>query len=626
LIIDDISMAEGDAPGTTAFTFTVSIDPAGTGTTSVEDLTVVANASGVTAMSGGVDFDDLVNQLLTISAGETSTTVTVNVTRDNLAEVDETFELNLSDAQFNGGTDTTRVVIGDPTGLGTIENDDFVPVAHAGGPYVIDEGMGVTLDASASTDDDVPADTLTYRWDVDDDGDFDENVTGVMPSLTWAQLVALGIDDGPYLGDVTVEVSDGTNVDTDTTTLQVDNVSPTAEPDSFATDVFTLVVGNVLLDNGNGADSDPAGPVADPLVVSQADSANAAQVPVAVVSGGTTITTELGGTVVINPDGTFTYNATTSGTLLGLAEGATLDDTFTYEISDGDGGFDTATVTITVTAASENSVHIIDCPCGGGTKAIVVRGSSTADDKIDIKPGSEPDTIEVKIKGSMGPIGSMGSMGSIGGSVGSMGPMAGETSPTGSFRFEVPSANVSKVIVYGLDGNDDIKVHSNTNVNAWLFGGGGDDKLRGGDLADVLIGGDGDDQIDGKDGRDLLIGGDGADKLKGHKDEDILVAATTLYDDNLAALCGIHQEWNSSNSLEDRVNNIFDGSGASGANGLFFLDSSTVQVSDGDEDELQGGSGSDWFIADEDSDGDKLKDFDDEDIFGLDAGWFDVDP
>ena len=98
--------------------------------------------------------------------------------------------------------------------------------------------------------------------------------------------------------------------------------------------------------------------------------------------------------------------------------------------------------------------------------------------------------------------------------------------------------------------------------------------------------------------------------------------AATKYDNHLAALCGIMSEWRSSNSFEDRINNIYDGSGTTNrANGLYFLDNTTVDVSDGERDELDGGSGSEWFIADEE---DRIK-TDDEDLFGDAEDWFDLD-
>ena len=68
------------------------------------------------------------------------------------------------------------------------------PMAAAGGPYALDEGGSLTLDASASTDPD--GDPLTYSWDVNGDGVYGD-ATGVNPTLTWAQFQALGIDDGP---------------------------------------------------------------------------------------------------------------------------------------------------------------------------------------------------------------------------------------------------------------------------------------------------------------------------------------------------------------------------------------------------------------------------------------------
>ena len=388
--------------------------------------------------------------------------------------------------------------------------------------------------------------------------------------------------------------------------VQVTNVAPTAAADAYNADVFTLL----QVDTATGGpgvlanDTDPAG-AADPLTVT---------------TTGTIITTQ-GATVTMNSDGGFEYNATTSGTLLSLAEGLTIDDTFNYEIADGDGGIAAATVTVTVTGGSENSVHVIDSPCGDGTNILIVRGSPTGDN-IDVKLGSMANTFKIKIKtGSMG-----GSMGSHHGSHhGSIGPNG--SFHIGTFKFDQSAEGISKVIVYGLDGNDNIKVDSNVGVMGWLFGGNGDDKLRGGKGDDLLVGGAGNDKMDGKDGRDIVIGGLGADEMKGHKDEDILIAGSTIYDNNLAALCGITNEWTSANSFADRVDNIFDGSGSSsGANGPFFFDNTTVNVSDGEMDKLDGGSGSDWFIADEVFDGDKVNGFDvGEDIFGLDINWFDID-
>lgn len=253
------------------------------------------------------------------------------------------------------------------------------------------------------------------------------------------------------------------------------------------------------------------------------------------------------------------------------------------------------------------AVTIIDCPCdGGATKALLVTGSTT-DDKIAVKFGSKAGQFKVTIK---------------------TGSKAG-SKDMGTFKFEGSDADISKVMVYGLDGNDKIKVYSNLDVNAWLFGGDGDDKLRGGKGDDVIVGGSGDDQVDGKQGRDVLIGGHGADRIKGQKGEDILVAGPTSYDNNLTALCAIMAEWTSASAFADRVDHIM-GTVPGGLNGPFVFNpdpgNGTVTVfNDGEKDHLTGGSGSDWFIADEDED--KISGLKPEDIFTeLKLLWLEGDP
>ncbi|MDJ0496614.1 MAG: PKD domain-containing protein, partial [Acidimicrobiia bacterium] len=93
-----------------------------------------------------------------------------------------------------------------------------------GGPYSIVEGGQLDLDGSGSSDPDT--DPLTYRWDLDNDGQFDDE-TGVTPSVPWAALAGLGLDDdgGPFT--IGLEVDDGTDTDTTSTTLTITNTAPT---------------------------------------------------------------------------------------------------------------------------------------------------------------------------------------------------------------------------------------------------------------------------------------------------------------------------------------------------------------------------------------------------------------
>ncbi|MBT3374776.1 MAG: hypothetical protein HN406_04215, partial [Lentisphaerae bacterium] len=141
ITVDNISVAEDGA-----FSFAVSSDAAAS-----EDMTVLAGTAGGTA-SSGVDFTAFSSQLVTISAGATSETVTVTVADDAIVETNETFLLNLTDARFNGTTDATRIEIGDSQGQAVIENNDTASIS-INDITVVEDGtftFTVTSDRQAS--------------------------------------------------------------------------------------------------------------------------------------------------------------------------------------------------------------------------------------------------------------------------------------------------------------------------------------------------------------------------------------------------------------------------------------------------------------------------------------------
>jgi hypothetical protein len=180
--------------------------------------------------------------------------------------------------------------------------------------------------------------------------------------------------------------------------------------------------------------------------------------------------------------------------------------------------------------------------------------------------------------------------------------------------------NVDAILVFGLAGDDKITIEDDVELPVFVWGGAGDDRIKGGDGSDVLIGEQGDDTIYGGDGRDLLIGGAGSDRLHGDDHEDILVAGYTVFDLNRQALDAIMAEWNSSRDYTKRRQNIMGTTNSSfnnRCNGNYFLKfnatsaaaaASDTVFDDGVQDSLWGNDSRDWFLFNSDGDHNSAKD------------------
>ena len=152
----------------------------------------------------------------------------------------------------------------------------------------------------------------------------------------------------------------------------------------------------------------------------------------------------------------------------------------------------------------------------------------------------------------------------------------------------------SRIVIKGKGGNDDLQVAGSILQDAWLYGDDGNDRLKGGAGANVLLGGANDDTLIGGGSRNLLIGGTGVDRLVGNGGDDILIADSTTWDTNALALCKIMAEWTSNHSYANRVNYLRGTAG--GLNAGYYLTAATV-VADGSKDTLTGCSGQDLFFA-----------------------------
>jgi VCBS repeat-containing protein len=364
---DDINTASEDGPAATGNALTDGTpdsDPDG------DPLTVTA-VNGVPGDVGN-QITLASGALLTLNANGTYS-YDPNGQFEGLAvgeTANDTFTYTISDG--TGGTDTATVTI-------TINGANDAPVATDNASSVTEDtdlvhnANLISVNEGSGIDSDLDGDLLTL---VSVDGVTANPITTSLPATygtltfntgggytysldnTNSAVQALGV------GETLTEtfdyvVSDG-NGGSDTATLTItingNNDAPVAQDDAETTDQDTVVSDSVLVDNGNGVDSDPDG---DTLTVTEVNG-----VPGNV---GAQITLASGALLTVNPDGTYDYDP--NGQFDALGAGQSDTDSFTYTIDDGNGGTDTATVTITINGTN-------DAPVIGG----VTTGSVTEDD------------------------------------------------------------------------------------------------------------------------------------------------------------------------------------------------------------------------------------------------------
>ncbi|NNF80197.1 MAG: tandem-95 repeat protein, partial [Rhizobiales bacterium] len=238
----------------------------------------------------------------------------------------ETLTINVSDANFapgdvvfyNDAGKTTEITVG-----------------------TVDENSSAgTLVAYLDVADQNPEDTHSFTIAVSDPNF--EIVNG--NELVLKTGAALDYEADPSHAvtvDVTVTDSDGASyVETFTINLNDVNDPVVAQDDLVSTDEDNAFSGDVLLDNGNGADFDQDG---DTLTITEINGSAA--------SVGTQIALGSGALLTLNSDGTFDYDP--NGQFESLNTGETATDSFTYTVDDGNGSSDTATVTVTIDGVSD---------------------------------------------------------------------------------------------------------------------------------------------------------------------------------------------------------------------------------------------------------------------------------
>jgi hypothetical protein len=474
------------------------------------------------------------------------------------------------------------------------------PVAQAGADLTETEGSSISFNGSAST-----GTGLTYAWDLDNDGQFDD-AAGVSPNL------ATGFgDNGDYT--VTLRVTDDQNrTATDSLVVHVANVAPTATIAS-----------------------------ADPV-----DEGSAAIVSLGGAFDSSSADIAAGLHYFFSTDASARDAASYAGSGTTASQQFTFDDNGTYtvyaRILDKDGGYSDYQTTVTVdnvqptpgvsgpssgvrqqslafnasfTDPGMADTHTVTWDFGDGTiialhpstdpGALTPTHTYTSAGTFLVRFGVRDDDDATVVFSDSVPV-TITAAGLIGGDL-IIGGGAGTdsvviTPSSGGVNVQIGGVSqtfdpTGRIIIRLGDGNDQFNIAASIGLPLLIDGGAGDDTLKGAGGADIILGGLGNDRLMGGAGRDLLIGGSGADRILGDQADDILIAGTTLHDPDSHALGMILAEWTSARTFAERVNNLRDGSGTTSRNnGSIFLTNGLTVFDDGDADSLTGNAGTDWFV------------------------------
>jgi len=154
----------------------------------------------------------------------------------------DSYQVDITATDSDGGqtTKTFEIII------------NLAPRAHSLYNYWLDEGSDLFLDASGSDD---PGGTIvSFAWDLDADGEFDDAIGGITQLVDWQVLHDLGLPTDGSLRVITLRVTDNLGAtDEFYSVLIIDNLAPMP---NVADMTYVHNVGERRIDL-NGADVDP---------------------------------------------------------------------------------------------------------------------------------------------------------------------------------------------------------------------------------------------------------------------------------------------------------------------------------------------------------------------------------
>ena len=493
-------IGQNDSP--TAVADTISVNEGATDVTLHADL--LSNDSDIdtsdvidilsvddSGLTGALVFDAGADTLTYTASGFESLAVGETAT--------DTFTYIISDG--NGGTDTQTVTL-TVTGL----NDTPAAVADA---ISINEGAtdGTLHTTLLSNDTDVDTSDVLDITLIDNTGltgalTFDAGADTLTYTASGFESLAVGQIATETFSYSITDGNGGTDTQTVTLTIVGQNDGPVALDDVATTNEDSTTSGNVLADNGSGADYD----------IDTSDT-------LSVQTDGTAQDGSNGGTFVFDANGDFVFDP--GSDFQDLDDGETRTTSVTYTLEDNNGGTDTGTLTVTVSGLNDAPVATNDSNQGEldeGGNTIIINESDLMSNDND----PENDTLNI-VNMSIDP---------------SEGTITDNGDGTWTYTSTADSLSYSgqPTITYTIEDDGALQDTGTFNVRVFniVTGTSGDDVLTSADIntPHKFIGLDGNDDITGSNQRDIFIVANGNNTMAGADGDDDFIFEGALTGEN----------------------------------------------------------------------------------------------
>ena len=262
-------------------------------------------------------------------------------------------------------TDTAGITEGSPTVTGGVKTNDTNGDGTPAQNTTALTGSGTGSYGTVALN---PDGTYTYTLD-----NANPTVNTLLPGQTLAETYTYVLTDED--GDTSTATLTITIVGTDNVPIAVDDTNTIAED-------TPAVNGNVKTNDTNG----DGGPAANTTALTGSGTGSY-------------------GTVALNPDGTYTYTLDNANpTVQQLSPGETLQEVYTYVLTDGAGETESATLTITITGTEDLPVAVNDTAGINEGVATVTGGVKTNDTNGDGTPAQNTTALTGSGTGSYGTV------------------------------------------------------------------------------------------------------------------------------------------------------------------------------------------------------------------------------